>query len=85
MSTHYRIYAVYPNGKRLEVRYAENWRQVRAMLRQQRVERPTCAFNVRRIKPEPRWILRAYSYAFLKSMDRNDQRIAQGRPCKFDR
>lgn len=64
------------------VRYAENWRKVRAMLRGQKKERPGEKITVRRCNPEPRWILRSYTYADIRHFERDQKRRENGHPFK---
>lgn len=68
---HFEIDAHWPDGHTQVVRYAENWRKVRALLREQRVERPTCTFTVRRITPEARWVRTAFTYRDLREYERS--------------
>ena len=64
------------------VRYAENWRRVRTALREQKKTRPGEKLTVRRIHPESRWILRAYTYADLRHFDRDRKREENHHPFK---
>lgn len=81
---HYEIDAHWPDGHvQAGLRYGENWRKIRAALREQRKERPACTFTVRRRKPEARWILNAYTYRMLRDWDRNRMREKNGHRFKF--
>lgn len=80
---HFHIDALWPDGHlQREVRYAENWRKARALLREQKKDRPTCILTIRRVKPEPRWVLRAYTYRMIREFDRDQKRRENGHPIK---
>ena len=80
MTHHFEIIHHPTNGKPHVVRYAMNWRQARAMVRGQAKERPGEKITIRRVKPEPRWVLRSYTYRMIRDFDRNQKRLANGHP-----
>lgn len=82
MTHHFEIIHHPTNGKPHVVRYAMNWRQARAMVREQAKERPGEKITIRRSKPEHRWILRAFTYADIRDFDRNESRRRNGHPTK---
>ena len=83
MTHHFEIDAYWPDGHvQVCVRFALNWRHVRALLREQAKERPTCTFKVRRTVPRPRWEVRSFSYADIRNFDRNESRRRNGHPTK---
>lgn len=80
---HLEIDAHWPDGHtQVGLRYGENWRKIRAHLRQQRKERPECTFTIRRRKPEARWILNAFKYADFREYDRDQKRRENGHRFK---